>query len=196
MSKRFHNAMSMSVALAFVAGVSWFQGEATGFGPVSAALAQGQGSGGQGSGGQGSGGQGGDNGQAGGAQNQEQEQNRNNEQNRNREQNRSRERNGDGEDGGGVGTMTKQQAQSLADHVCFYTDPGFSGDAFCGGEGAYSKNLSDAWNNKISSIEIVGTIVVAVCTEEDYTGFCADFTASASQLPANMDNAITSWRVK
>ena len=101
----------------------------------------------------------------------------------------------DGDDGH-TPTLTVEEASPLPNHVCFYADPGVTGEAFCAGVGGYSIELSDEWDDRISSIEIAGTIRVTVCTDDNYGGTCADFTATATTLPAELDNAVSSWKAE
>lgn len=144
------------------------------------------------------------------AQNQNQNQNQNQtegqvqaqtqSENQNQNQNQNQ---GDGIDDGDDGiddestpTLTVEEASPLPNHVCFYADPEVTGEAFCAEVGGYSFELSDEWDNRISSIEIVGTIKVTVCTDDNYGDICADFTATATTLPAELDNAISSWKAE
>ena len=142
--------------------------------------------------GQDQGGTQGRNGQAGGQQNQTENQN----QNENRNQNRNQgPQDGDGT-GPGVGVILKEDAKELDSHACFYADRDFKGAVFCASEGGYSQFLPTGWNDRISSIEIVGSVTVEVCADPGYAGFCAEFTASTAVLPSELDDAISSWRIK
>lgn len=102
----------------------------------------------------------------------------------------------DGVDDESTPTLTVEEASPLPNHVCFYADPEVTGEAFCADVGGYSFELSDEWDNRISSIEIVGTVKVTVCTDDNYGDTCADFTATATTLPVELDDAISSWKAE
>lgn len=146
-------------------------------------------------------------------QNQEQNQNQNQpapgqEQEQEQEQNQNQNQGGDGGNGdGGNGddgddgddetpVLTREEASSLPNYVCFYVDADLKGNVFCSEVGGYSMELSDDWDNQISSIEIVGTVKVTVCTDDNYGDTCAEFTATAATLPEGLDDTISSWKAE
>src|SRR5487761_2580884 len=56
--------------------------------------------------------------------------------------------------------------------VCFYEGAHFEGAKVCGGPRDEAGTLPPDWDNRISSIEIIGTFEVKVCTEADFKGDC------------------------
>lgn len=135
------------------------------------------------------------------AQNQNQNENQVENQNRSENQNQVQNQNqnaddGDNEEGEGTATLTPDEATSITNHACFHAEPDLSGEAFCAEIGGYSMELSDDWDDRISSIEIVGTVKVTVCSDVRYGGTCADFTSTATVLPAELDEAISSWKAE
>lgn len=102
----------------------------------------------------------------------------------------------DGVDNGSTPTLTLDEASSLPDHVCFYADPELKGETFCAEAGGYSLELSNEWDNRISSLEIAGTVKVTVCTDDKYGDTCADYSATMTTLPADLDDAISSWKAE
>lgn len=118
-------------------------------------------------------------------------------QNTNQNENRNRNRN---ENHGNVGPAAlaaiTAKAVLAADHVCFYDAASLEGPKFCVVPGSEATSSPTGWNDRISSIEIVGKAKVRVCTDVDFSGTCEIYRESASALPKNLDNAISSWSVE
>jgi len=79
--------------------------------------------------------------------------------------------------------------------VCFYDKANFGGDAFCIEGEETNKRLTGYWNDRISSIEIVGDLTVDLCTDKNLYGACATFSSSRSSLPAALNNKVTSYEI-
>jgi hypothetical protein len=124
-------------------------------------------------------------------------QSNNTNQNTNQNENRNRNRN---ENHGNVGPAAlaaiTAKAVMKADHTCFYDSPSLEGPKFCVEPGSEATSSPAGWNDRISSIEIVGKAKVRVCTDVDFSGTCEVYRASVSALPKNLDNAISSWSVE
>lgn len=59
--------------------------------------------------------------------------------------------------------------------VCFYTDPGFTGTAYCTGPTQLNA-LGPAYNDKFSSLRINGNLTAKLCVNTNLGGFCNEFT--------------------
>ena len=128
-------------------------------------------------------------------QNESQNQNQNENRNENRNQNDNRNRNRS-EDAPAALAKATEQAILQPNYACFYEFPAFKGARFCAEPGDQATSSPAGWNDRISSIEIVGKVKVRVCTDADFTGTCRIFTASENALPKGLDDAISSWNVE
>ncbi|AKI01028.1 Beta/Gamma crystallin [Hoeflea sp. IMCC20628] len=126
-------------------------------------------------------------------QNQNQTQNSAENQNQNQSGNQNRNRNNDTE--AGLATATAQ-AVMKASYACFYESPAFKGAKFCAETSDRATSSPAGWNDRISSIEIVGKVKVRVCTDADFSGTCKVYRSSQKALPKNLDDAISSWTVE
>lgn len=79
--------------------------------------------------------------------------------------------------------------------ICFYDKANFRGDSFCVEGEETNKRLTGYWNDRISSIEIVGDLTVDLCTDKNLYGACATFSSSRSSLPAALNNKVTSYEI-
>lgn len=77
--------------------------------------------------------------------------------------------------------------------ICFYTGANFTGGHFCTKAGTGAHQLTKAWNNKISSIEIVGSATVKVCSEGSMNGNCIAIGSSRSSL-VSLNKDISSFQ--
>jgi hypothetical protein len=79
--------------------------------------------------------------------------------------------------------------------VCFYRDVGFSGPSFCARPGESADFLADTgWNDRISSIEVLGGASVDVYEDANYEGRSISLDNSASSL-GGMNDMISSYEV-
>ena len=76
--------------------------------------------------------------------------------------------------------------------VCYYTQPYFRGASFCSKPGTGFKQLGRRWNDRISSIRIIGHARTKVCTDAGMTGKCILLNGGARSQLLSMDNAISS----
>lgn len=84
----------------------------------------------------------------------------------------------------------KQDAQ-----VCFYTGSYFRGAHFCVDAGVRNPRLSRRWNDRISSIRVIGTAKAEVCSETHLSGRCILISSSRTILNS-MDNSISSFATR
>ena len=79
--------------------------------------------------------------------------------------------------------------------VCFYDKANFGGSSFCvEGEDTVNR-LPGNWNDRISSIEIIGDLTVDLCTEKNLYGACGTFSSSRSSLPGALNNKASSYEI-
>ena len=80
--------------------------------------------------------------------------------------------------------------------VCFYADFDYAGDAYCAANGTVETALGGTWNDRFSSIRLGnGVASVQVCTDNEFGGACQVFTGNAAQLPGNLNDNISSFRI-
>lgn len=82
----------------------------------------------------------------------------------------------------------------VADKVCFYKNTGYSGGSFCVSPGAHDNHLPINWDNKISSIKVIGAASVKVCRDANYVGGCKTYGSSKPNLGIMYSNKITSFK--
>lgn len=81
----------------------------------------------------------------------------------------------------------------VAPKVCFYKNAGFTGSRFCVPAGHHTNHLPRHWNDKISSIRLIGDAKVEVCKTFWNAGHCATLHDSKSHL-RGFNNTISSFR--
>lgn len=79
--------------------------------------------------------------------------------------------------------------------VCFYEDYGYSGRSFCARPGESDRRLR-SWNDRISSIEVIGGASAVVCEDWGFRGRCARVNRSIRALRGPNNDAISSFRVE
>ena len=78
--------------------------------------------------------------------------------------------------------------------VCFYEHANFKGRKACVKAGAKDNRLTGFWNDRISSIKIIGDASVTVCKHKNYNGKCRTFHNSKSFVGNKMNDHITSFK--
>ncbi len=104
----------------------------------------------------------------------------------------------DGKPSVSIGIGTPPPAKPLPvenDEVCFYRGANFTGSSFCVEPGDSDEYLTGRWDDSISSIEVFGDARVVVCSFEELEGTCANIRSSKRNLPAALDNDISSYAV-
>ncbi len=79
--------------------------------------------------------------------------------------------------------------------VCFFDKSNFGGQSFCMEPGDVTNKLPANWDNRISSLTIEGDISVDLCTDKNLFGTCGTFSADTRNLPAKLNNKVTSIEV-
>jgi hypothetical protein len=80
-------------------------------------------------------------------------------------------------------------------HVCFYTSSYFGGAKFCNTAGTMNPHLSRRWNNKISSVRVIGPANVKICSGNSLSGECY-LISSDRPLLNSLDNVISSFAIR
>lgn len=94
------------------------------------------------------------------------------------------------------GAQCKAQTASASvdGKVCFYTGANFTGAHFCASIGTSAPRLPATWNDRISSVEVIGPASVKICSDRAYSGSCLALSGSRGML-ISMDKAISSYTV-
>ncbi|HWU61241.1 MAG TPA: peptidase inhibitor family I36 protein [Ensifer sp.] len=92
------------------------------------------------------------------------------------------------------GSSCKVQTASVDGKVCFYTGANFTGAHFCASIGTSAPRLPATWNDRISSVEVIGPASVRICSDRAYSGSCLALTGSRGML-ISLDKAISSYSV-
>lgn len=92
------------------------------------------------------------------------------------------------------GASCKVQAASVDGKVCFYTGTNFTGAHFCASIGTSAPRLPATWNDRISSVEVIGPASVKICSDHAYSGSCLALSGSRGML-ISLDKAISSYSV-
>ncbi|MCD2174053.1 peptidase inhibitor family I36 protein [Rhizobium sp. C4] len=92
------------------------------------------------------------------------------------------------------GASCKVQTASADGKVCFYTGANFTGAHFCASIGTSAPRLPATWNDRISSVEVIGPASVKICSDRAYSGECLALSGSRGML-ISLDKAISSYTV-
>lgn len=92
------------------------------------------------------------------------------------------------------GASCKVQSASAEGKVCFYTGANFTGAHFCASIGTSAPRLPATWNDRISSVEVIGPASVKICSDRAYSGKCLALSGSRGML-ISLDRAISSYSV-
>lgn len=95
----------------------------------------------------------------------------------------------------GNGSGFDWRPRNRGGYVCFYEDFNFRGDRFCARPGQKDRRLG-SFNDKISSIRVVGNAEVQVCEDYNYRGRCAVLDSSNRSLNGRNNDIISSYRVR
>jgi uncharacterized protein YraI len=97
-------------------------------------------------------------------------------------------------DGPGVTIAPPAPPAPTVDKVCFYKNKNYNGAVFCVSPGSKDNKLPANWNNKISSIKVIGSTSVKVCRNQNYGGGCKTYGHSKKKLPPLYNNKVTSFK--
>jgi len=78
--------------------------------------------------------------------------------------------------------------------ICFFSQPNFNGKKACVNAGAKDRLLSPKWNDRISSIKIIGDASVTVCKHKNFKGICRTIDHSVPKLGFRLNNEISSFK--
>jgi hypothetical protein len=79
--------------------------------------------------------------------------------------------------------------------VCFYEDYNYRGRSFCAREGDADRRLTGFWNDRISSIRIMGNASVRLCENWNYGGRCTNLAHSDPSLRGRNNDIVSSYRI-
>ena len=82
------------------------------------------------------------------------------------------------------------------DGVCFYTDAGFRGEEFCAGSNERRRFVGDHFNDRISSIRLLGGARLIVYEHDDFNGDRRTITHDVTNLAGNFNDKISSFEVR
>ena len=75
-----------------------------------------------------------------------------------------------------------ERPRDLHDAACFYSDANFGGEYFCMGRGENYPSLPGGFNDRISSIQIIGRTRVIIFNDDDFRGIHLDLKRSVDNL--------------
>lgn len=79
--------------------------------------------------------------------------------------------------------------------ACFYEHFNYKGRSFCIDEGRSVRSLRQGWNDRISSVRLIGADSVRMCEDDNYNGFCRTAWRNQPQLGNYLNDEISSIRV-
>jgi len=79
--------------------------------------------------------------------------------------------------------------------VCFYTDENYRGESYCVEAGESRRNVGDRFNDRFSSIRILGRVQVTVYDNENFGGASTTFNNNDVPNLRNWNDRITSFQV-
>jgi len=100
-----------------------------------------------------------------------------------------------GGDRGRRGPDSRRGPDRRQARVCFYEDYNFGGNSFCAEEGQARRSLGNYWNDRISSVRVMGDARVRVCEDDNYRGRCTVLGNDRRSLTGRNDDIISSFRV-
>jgi len=83
----------------------------------------------------------------------------------------------------------------VAARACFYNLKNYRGARFCARAGSSDNKLTGFWNNRISSIKILGGATVKLCRNWYYGGFCRVLSRNENALGGFLNNRGSSFKV-
>jgi len=94
----------------------------------------------------------------------------------------------------GSGGSYSPPPQRVTPKVCFYKGRNYTGSSFCVTPGTNDNMLGHSWNNRISSIKVIGGANVQVCKNWNYSGSCKVYSSNQSNLTGGQfNNRISSY---
>lgn len=79
--------------------------------------------------------------------------------------------------------------------VCFYTASHFGGSHFCTTPGTTNPQLSKVWNDRISSVKVIGMASAKLCSGDRLSGKCVLIRSNRTVLNS-LDDTISSFAVR
>lgn len=76
--------------------------------------------------------------------------------------------------------------------VCVYDGPNYTGASQCMNAGVSTSNIVGFWNDRITSLKVIGGAHVKLCQNSNYLGFCNTFSADVPTLGFALNNKASS----
>jgi len=89
---------------------------------------------------------------------------------------------------------TKPKPKPRKAKVCFFSHAYFQGKKACVLAGTNDRLLSPKWNDRISSIKIIGDATVTVCKHKNFKGRCRTIDHSVKKLGFRLNDEISSFK--
>lgn len=86
-------------------------------------------------------------------------------------------------------------AQPRPNEICLFSGVNFEGLSSCVATGILNVAIASVFNDRVSSIRVGRAAAIEVCGDAFFGGWCQLYRGDVAQLPAEQDNAITSYRV-
>lgn len=91
-------------------------------------------------------------------------------------------------------TSTPHKPKPRQAKICFFSDAYYKGRKACVDAGTNNRLLSPKWNDRISSIKIIGDASVKVCKHKNYNGICRTIDNNIPKLGFRMNDEISSFK--
>ena len=88
---------------------------------------------------------------------------------------------------------TAPPAPSSTPQVCFFKGNHYTGSNFCVTPGTTDHQITNSWNNKISSVQVYGGAHVRLCQNWNFSGACVSYNSHVPVLPWQMNNKASSY---
>jgi hypothetical protein len=86
-------------------------------------------------------------------------------------------------------------ARPRANEICLFTSSNFEGLSSCIATGIGNAAIALILNDRVSSIRVGSAAAIEVCGDAFFGGWCQLYRSDVAELPAEQNNAITSYRV-
>ena len=80
--------------------------------------------------------------------------------------------------------------------VCFFEHRDFAGNRFCANEDQYAAFVGQAWNDRISSIQVEQGATLQACQHANLEGWCERYDGSVRRLAADRNDEISSYAIR
>ncbi|MCZ4274082.1 SH3 domain-containing protein [Maritalea porphyrae] len=92
------------------------------------------------------------------------------------------------------GYTTPHEPKPHKAKICFYSNAYYKGKKACVDAGTNNRLLSPKWNDRISSIKVIGDASVTVCKHKNYKGICRTIDNNIPKLGFRLNDEISSFK--